>query len=238
MFESGVLDKKLLDGLFDKTLKPLHSKNTRIIYKIFYDKQKFDHLTTHDIETKLVEYGITLNKKEINGWLLSLQEAGLIAKLDERGKPVASSYDDRYTFDLWKLTETGLKVGRRIPNLMSVETKSNLPHLKELTPSIIHELEDLYITVKVLTILHEYGDSMSYVNLRKKLAVDREKLAVYSWPDSTHAEKPLFEIKIKPLTLKGKIYKLLGWLSEQDLSFTLTEDGRKIAEEILSKESS
>ena len=236
MIESKELNKEFLDGLFDRTLKPLHSKNARIIYKIFYDKQKFDHLTTHDIETQLAEYSITLNKKEINGWLLSLQEAGLIVKLDERGKPIASNYDNRYTFDLWKLTETGLKVGYRISNLMSVEKNVNLPHLSELTPSLIHELEDLYITVKVLTILHEYGGSMSYVNLRKRLAVDREKLAVYSWPDSSHAENPLFEVKIKPLTLKGKIYKLFGWLSEQDLNFTLTENGRKIAEEIMSKE--
>lgn len=227
-----------IDTLFDTTIKPLHSKNARKIYEIFYNNREFKHITTHDIETQLAEEGLAFNKKEINGWLVSLQESGLVEKLVERGKPIASEYKDKYTFDLWKLSEIGLRIGQRLPTLMDEKAGSTIPKLDELTPSLIDELEDLYLTSKILLTLNAYGGSMSYLELRKKLYVDSEKLAVYSWPDSAHSEKPLFEIKVKPPTFKGKVYKLFGWLKEQDLVFSLTDEGKKLAEEIAVREKS
>jgi DNA-binding transcriptional ArsR family regulator len=223
-----------IDKLFDGILKPLHSRNARQIFETFYHNRAFEHLTTYDLEKELEDEGLPINKKEINSWLISLQDAGLILKMEERGKPVRYSYEDKYTYDLWRLTDTGLNVGERLPNLMA-DVKIKLPHLIELTPAIIHELEDLYYTAKILTLLHEYGGSLDYATLRKQLALDREKLAVYSWPDTSHSEKPLFEVKVKPSTLRAKVFKLFGWVVEQDLYFTLTDDGRKIAEDIVSR---
>lgn len=225
-----------LDALFDKTLKSLHSKNARKIYEIFYANRAFDHITTHDIETQLAKEGLVFNKKEINGWLVSLQDSGLILKLEERGRPVASEYQDKYTFDLWKLSEIGLRIGQRLPTLMDMKRGTAIPKLDELTPSLIDDLEDLYLTSKILVTLNAYGGSMSYLDLRKKLYVDSEKLAVYTWPDSAHSEKPLFEVKVKPPTFKGRVYKLFGWLKEQDLIFTLTEEGKRLAAEIVTRE--
>jgi DNA-binding transcriptional ArsR family regulator len=225
-----------LDALFEGLLKPLHSKNARRIFSVFYKNRDFKHLTTHDLERILDEAGVSISKKEINAWLVSLQDAGLILKLEERGKPVVSTYEDRYTFDLWRLSETGLKVGQKLPSLMAKEESRDIPHLQELTPKKMHEIEDLYYTSKILLLLHGHDGSLNYSELRKQLVIDREKLAVYSWPDASHSEKPLFEIKIKPPTLRTKVFKLFGLVQEQDLTFALTDAGKNIATTILSRE--
>ena len=235
MFEEEKTSLERLDFLFEGLLKPLHSKNARHIFDVFYKNRRYEHLTTHDIERILEEQGLSINKKEINGWVVSLQDAGLVVKMEERGKPVVSIYGDRYTFDLWRLTETGLNVGQKLSIFMAKEGPRNIPHLAELTPTMIHEIEDLYFTSKILLLLYYHEGRLSYSDLRKQLAIDREKLAVYSWPDASHSEKPLFEIKIKPPTLRTKIFKLFGWVLEQDLTFTLTEEGRSMAKNLISK---
>jgi hypothetical protein len=229
------LSNELLDNLFDRLLKPLHSRNARRIFEVFNQYKEYKYITTHDIEIELGKQGFSINKKEINGWLLSLQEAELIFKLNERGKPVISNYEDRYTFDLYQLTKTGLIVSQKL----LLFTKTNdliLPHLTELTPSKIHEIEDLYMTSKLLITLFKHGGSLSYADLLKELAIDREKLAVYSWPDASYSEKPLFKVTVKPQSLRAKVFKIFGWILEQDLSFKLTEEGLKIASDISSKE--
>jgi hypothetical protein len=202
---------------------------------VFYQNKEYPHITTHDIEKKLEEQGLFINKKEINGWLVSLQESGLISKMDERGKPIAPDYENRYTFDLWRLTETGLLVGGRLPTLMAKKS-SSLPALADINPSTILEIEDLYLTAKLLVILYERGGQTGYKEVRKELAIDREKLAIYSWPDAAHSDKPLFVITVKPPSFRSKIFKLLGWFLEQDLFFKLTEEGIRMAETITSKE--
>ena len=226
---------EILETLFDGTLKPLHSRNARKIFEVFYQFQRYNYITTYDLEIELKKEGLQINKKEINGWLISLQEAQLIIKLDERGKPVVSSYKDRYTFDLWRLSETGLIVGQRLPIFMEKKDMT-LPSLTELTPSKIHELEDLYFMAKLLITLYSRGGSLSYSDLRKELSIDREKLAIYSWPDASYSEKPLFEVIVKPPSLRAKVFKVFGWVLEQDLSFKLTEEGLKIAFDIESKD--
>lgn len=229
------LSNEFLDSLFDGVLKPLHSRNARRIFEVFNRYKEYNHITTHDIEIEFGKQGLLINKKEINGWLLSLQESELILKLSERGKPVISNYEDRYTFDLYQLTKKGLMVSQKL--LLFKETNDLiLPHLTALTLSRIHEIEDLYMTSKLLITLFNHGGILSYTDLRKELAIDREKLAVYSWPDSLYSEKPLFEVTVKPPSFRAKVFKLFGLILEQDLSFKLTEEGLKIAAEIASKE--
>jgi hypothetical protein len=225
--------KPELDILFDGLLRPLHSKNARRIFDVFYDNRHHEHLTTHDLENSLEERGFSISKKEINAWLVSLQETGLIQKLEGRGKPVVFEYSDRYTFDLWQLSEAGLNLRQRLRYLVEVKEASTLPKLGELSPEKISDIEDLYFTSKILLLLYDGGGSLSYTELRKRLALDRERLAVYSWPDTSHSDKPLFEIRVKPPTLQTRIFKLFGWVIENDLTFTLTETGRVMAEAIL-----
>jgi DNA-binding HxlR family transcriptional regulator len=222
-----------LDLIFEGLLRPLHSKNARRIFDVFYDNKHHVHLTTYDLENILEGRGFSISKKEINAWLVSLQEAGLIHKLGERGKPVAPEYSDRYTFDLWQLSEAGLNLRQRLRYLVDVKEASILPKLAELSPEKINDIEDLYFTSKILLLLHSNGGSLSFTELRRRLAIDREKLAVYSWPDASHSERPLFEIKVKPPTLRTRAFKLLGWVLEDDLTFTLTDAGRAMVETIL-----
>jgi len=113
------LDQNLFDRLFEKAYKPFRSRNARTLFNIFIVEKEKEYLTTLDIQTHLDGRGIDLSKKEINAWLRSLQEAGLITKEQERGKPTTLAYDDKYTFDKWSLTETGLNVSDDLRELIS-----------------------------------------------------------------------------------------------------------------------
>ena len=95
-----------LEEIFEKTLRPLQSKNARHIFLILRDSET-DYLTTYDMQPILVEQGNKLSKVELNNWLSALQEVGLVRKASERGKPTTLPYERRYTFDLWKLTKKG-----------------------------------------------------------------------------------------------------------------------------------
>jgi len=113
------LDQNLFDRLFEKAYKPFRSRNARTLFNIFIIEKKKEYLTTLDIQTHLDERGIDLSKKEINAWLRSLQQVDLITKEQERGKPTTLAYDDKYTFDKWSLTETGLNVSEGLRELIS-----------------------------------------------------------------------------------------------------------------------
>ena len=113
------LDQKLFDQLFERVYKPFRSRNARTLFNIFIVEKEKEHLTTLDIQTHLDEIGIDLSKKEINAWLRSLQEADLITKEQERGKPTTLAYDDKYTFDKWSLSEKGLNVSEDLRELIS-----------------------------------------------------------------------------------------------------------------------
>jgi len=113
------LDQKLFDRLFERAYKPFRSRNARTLFNIFIVEKEKEYLTTLDIQTHLDGRGIDLSKKEINAWLRSLQEADLITKEQERGKPTTLAYNDKYTFDKWSLTETGLNVSESLRELIS-----------------------------------------------------------------------------------------------------------------------
>ena len=113
------LDQNLFDRLFEKAYKPFRSRNARTLFNIFIVEKEKEYLTTLDIQTHLDEGGTDLSKKEINAWLRSLQQADLITKEQERGKPTTLAYDDKYTFDKWSLTETGLNVSEGLRELIS-----------------------------------------------------------------------------------------------------------------------
>jgi hypothetical protein len=226
----------LIDKLFEGVLKPFHSKNARMIFEVFCQNKEYTYITTYDIELKLKKKGTSITKKEINSWLVSLSEASLISKTAERGRPMMSNYDDRYTFDLWHLTDTGLLVAERLPILMAKKELFKILHLSDFTLSLLNELEDLYLASKILFTLYDRGGSLSYVELGKHLAIDREKLAVFFRPDASHSEKPLFNITVKPPNFKANVFKLFGWVQEQNLILNLTDEGYRRANEIILKE--
>ena len=230
-------DIDFLETLFEGWLKPLHSKNARTLYRIMYKYKKTGYITTHDIETKLLENGDKMNKKEINAWLNSLFEADLVAKDEVRGKPTLIHYEGKYTYDRWILTQAGINLGTALPNLMTEERelpiKSIIPSILDLNEETLEDVEDLFYTAKLLVTLYKSGGKMTYVTLRKTLNISKEKLAIYSWPDSAHSEKPLFEVAVKPHSLKSQILKFFGQIHEADLDFTLTDSGKTMAERLI-----
>ena len=129
------LDQKTFDRLFEGEYKPFRSRNARTVYNIFIVEKDKEYLTTLDIQTHLDEKGVDLSKKEINAWLRSLQDADLITKEQERGKPTTIAYDDKYTFDKWSLTEKGVIVSESLRELIS-ETYNGTQHPNTLKPDI------------------------------------------------------------------------------------------------------
>lgn len=230
-------DVDIFETLFEGWLKPLHSKNARTLYQIMFKHKKNGYITTYDIEAKLLENGDKMNKKEINGWLNSLLEADLVSKDKDRGKPTLIHYEGKYTYDRWILTQAGINLGISLPNLMTVERelspKTIIPSILDLNEETLEDIEDLFYTAKLLVTLYKSGGKMTYVTLRKTLNISKEKLAIYSWPDSAHSDKPLFEVAVKPPSLKSQIIKLFGQIHEADLDFTLTDSGKTMAERLI-----
>lgn len=99
-------NREELEDIFDKTLRPLQSRNARHIFLLLRDTNQ-EFLTTYDMQPILEEQGNKLSKVELNNWLTALQDVGLVHKTSERGKPTTVPYTRRYTFDLWKLTQKG-----------------------------------------------------------------------------------------------------------------------------------
>ncbi len=99
-------NREELEEIFEKTLRPLQSRNARHIFLILRDTEQ-EYLTTYDMQPILEEQGNKLSKVELNNWLTALQDVGLVRKAPERGKPTTIPYTRRYTFDLWKLTQKG-----------------------------------------------------------------------------------------------------------------------------------
>ena len=95
-----------LEDIFEKTLRPLQSRNARHIFLILRDTDQ-EYLTTYDMQPMLIEQGNDLSKVELNNWLTALQDVGLVRKAPVRGKPTTVPYTRRYTYDLWKLTQKG-----------------------------------------------------------------------------------------------------------------------------------
>ena len=233
---------QLTNDLFELYLKPLRSKKARLIFLILFKLKDAGYLTTHDIQNKLKDVSYLLNKKEINGWLKSLLDSKLIIKGGERGKPSIIEYNGKYTFDQWKLSNTGINIGKAIPHLVAASLNLVEPEqtkdissikLEALNEESLEDLEDLYVLSKLLVTLKKEGGQMQFDWLRKKIQVTTEKLAVYSWPHSIWSEKTLFEITKNLPTMRSKLLKLFGYISESDLTFSLTEEGSRLAKKML-----
>ncbi|MGQ9680831.1 MAG: hypothetical protein ACUVV4_08750 [Candidatus Bathyarchaeia archaeon] len=164
--------------MFEKYLKPLRSKNARLIFKVFTEQGKERVITTLDIETKLLEYKLELDKKEINGYLVSLSNAGLISKDMERGKPTTIKYEDKYTFDLWRITELGIEVGEWIQDFIyeRLALKDNvlkflnrIKNLEKLERDVeIRKIKEKCVVIRCLEVL-SINKNITNIELKEKI---------------------------------------------------------------------
>ena len=174
------LDQESFDRLFETEYKPFRSRNARTLYNIFIMEKGKEYLTTLDIQTHLDEMGIVLSKKEINAWLRSLQDASLITKEQERGKPTTIAYDDKYTFDKWSLTEIGLTVSEGLSELTS-DKFSGVQQFEKVKPddrpipdSAAHSKDDGLVRTRafqdsLIVELRRSGGNMQMNELIRKL---------------------------------------------------------------------
>jgi len=234
------------DTLFEMYLKPLKSKNARKIFKVLSTEESVDSMTTLDIQTKLDDSGTSLSKKEINGWLHSLSTAGLALKDESRGKPTTIDYDDKYTFDHWRLTELGVIIAENLPHLLRTnpiiaynDTKRILKELSEMEMDrrarILRNLDELNLVIKMLQHLLEKGCESNRSKLMKILGIPREEVDRLTSKYSNQDIGPTLMI-LKPHKpgLTTRVLCLLGLSHSRDEKYYLTEEGRQIAEAILS----
>jgi len=222
------IDNDDLDQIFDFILRPLRSKSARKIYKALYDEKETSNLTTLDIQIKLKIQGTILSKKEINNWLSDLLEAGLVQKEEKRGKPTTISYNDKYTFDLWKLGEIGVQIGQNIPHFLPTQIYLNeleINPVKAVSEHTFTQLADVrdFLQQLIVEKLYEAG-GMVEINEFVDLIVNIENLGQKLSVDS------LYQIKQKPRTLKEKVLAFLG-ITQENYIVVLTDEGRRVYEE-------
>jgi len=216
------------DYLFETILKPLRSKNARKIYTTFLEQNDVEYLTTFDIQKKLQSQSINLSKKEINAWLMSLKLAGLIIKEETRGKPSTLRYEKKYTFDKWRLTESGAYLAGDL-DMLNINNQRGDPINAEIsesyTPSKQNDpkfLSDYY----VFTLLNRLTED--------EALVPEEEIAGYLLPSKNVVRQVISEclaqnyitgINAAPMGLFQRVLARFG-IVERSVYYELTEEGR------------
>lgn len=242
--EGVVLDEKQLDTIFEIYIRPLKSKNARNIFKILVEQLDVEYLTTLDLQTKLLESEIDLSKKEINGWLCSLQDSGLISKGEHRGKPTTIEYEDKYTFDMWSPTSQGIKIAKSLDNFLGNKTDTNLFNTdkwmntltqkdKETSQLMLEDLVNAYVQISALRALWMKKGSITIPEL---LGIITPTKRMFERIISIQSDHPLFNqiIKNSPNSLIRRFIRILGLSLKDDKVVCLTSEGKKLAEKIWS----
>jgi DNA-binding transcriptional ArsR family regulator len=244
----SLFDETEFDALFDIYLRPLKSGNVRKIFKILVEGGAVGVLTTLDIQARLIERGLRLSKKEINGWLHSLNDAGLVEKGTERGKPTTIEYDDKYTFDLWRLTDLGEEISEGIPRILGkkpsffvADPEKSLGQIskidgegRELT---LRRLGELYMLERVLRELFRTGGELDGVSLMRRLKpaqIELNRLLSRYFNPSRGVN--LISLRPRQRGFMMRLLNTLGLTSGKDSIYALTEDGERLARALWSVE--
>jgi DNA-binding HxlR family transcriptional regulator len=228
-----------LDELFDIYLRPLRSKNARTIYRIFLDEKEKGELTTLDLQARLDPKGISLSKKEINAWLRSLQEAHLISKGEERGKPTTMEYRGRYTFDLWSLTRKGLEMADAIESILvnnggrtSYELDDIATTIDEVdveqAQNILKKIEESYVLMVLINTLFNAGRPINYDELEHKITPVQTTLSEVIL---SRSGQKFLELTTDPASksIINKIFRFLGITRKGKNFVSLTNEGKRLA---------
>jgi hypothetical protein len=215
------------------------------IFKVLVEKRDVGLLTTLDIQAELEVRGIDLSKKEINAWLHNLQSAGLVSRGDERGKPTIVDYDDKYTFDMWRLTDLGFRIAVGLSKLMKKDPfvfgGDVVNKLEEIacTNSVVGvwslmRLEELYLIMKTLLVLLESGGELQRSSLINRLLPKEDKLdMLLSRLTESREDQALLHRSLPQKSLKERLIGFFG-LFKSERVYSLTERGRKLSEDLKS----
>ena len=241
--DSIKLNDGKLDKLFEIYLRPLKSKNARVIYTIFLDEKR--ELTTLDLQERLVQIGISLRKKEINAWLRSLQSANLISKRDERGKPTTIEYNGRYSFDIWSLTRKGWEMAEVLEVILTKGSEQTMSNLDAFLGSmdrgdvkqanmILEKIEENYFLLASIRTLWSAGRPLRYVELERKITPFQTTLGEVILSGSA---RKYIEVKAEstPLGIDGKILRYLGISEKGENRIYRSPDGNRLSEKLWGK---
>ena len=225
--------------LFDVVLRPLMSRNARTMYAIFVE-EKVEYLTTLDIQHRLREKNVNLSKKEINAWLKSLQEAGLIDRGKVRGKPTTLDYDDKYTFDMWGLTLLGQEMSNSIASLLNREGTSSehtlpdveeVPHDLEIRARFFKQLEKRYLKLAVLRRLFNEDQGIAIEIIKNNSLILNSKIDIII--DELIANNLIQKALSAPSkSLISRLKMLLG-ISREFVVLKLTDEGSEMISSFL-----
>jgi len=227
------------NSLLDIRIRPLRSKNARTIFQLFLEMSHEKALTTLEIEKRLKETGINLDKKEINGWLSSLLEAGLISKEKNRGKPTTFQYDGKYTFDLWKITPVGINIAHGMTHFskqdatfMKLDSKSVLRSIQNMNideiNKIFRQINELDIISQILTLMSKGPFQISSFGIAEGLRISPEKIEGILDGYLENSEPHMFVRRTSPYGIKERFRNILG-LPTRTTFYSLTEEGKRLA---------
>ena len=225
--------------LLDVRIRPLRSKNARAIFQIFLEMGHQIALTTLDIERKLRNASIFLDKKEINGWLGSLLKAGLISREKKRGKPTTFQYVGKYTFDLWKVTQIGINVAHGLTHFsrqnifpVKLEPKFLFESVKNLnddeTKKIFRQINEVDILSQVFILMSKGTDYVSSSSLSEGLKLSSEMIDRILGNYLENSEMHFFIKKTSQYGIKERFLNILG-LPTGAVSYSFTEEGKRVA---------
>ncbi|MCW4049234.1 MAG: hypothetical protein NWE89_05795 [Candidatus Bathyarchaeota archaeon] len=238
-------NKEELEEIFEKTLRPLQSRNARHIFLILRDSEH-EYLTTYDMQPILDEQGIKLTKVELNNWLSALQDVGLVRKAEERGKPTTMPYTKRYTFDLWKLTQKGRETSFQLDIFRgntpiqvrekvvekTIEKNIEITKLPELGETNFGDLDKLQtLSTHLAIIITLYGkESIDLWGLSESTGITSEKIVEFIENQGKIDAITLYLLEEIPMDLKGKIMQTIGLSPRKNYTISLSPEGKKMAE--------
>jgi DNA-binding HxlR family transcriptional regulator len=229
---SHTITRMEMDQLFDFDLRPMRSKNARLIFKLFFEANK-QEITTLDMQEFLKKYENPLSKKELNNWLKVLQDAKLIEKAENRGKPTTIAYSGKYSFDLYRLTERGREIFHKISIFLS-----KYPILDEyktlekamITPQktqILNDFENIKNQYIGMAIIRELKNEMSSDILSERTGIRHENLMEYFNETVRSETTPLYQIHEIPLGIGKKILSIIGFKAKKTYVVSLSPEGKK-----------
>ena len=246
--ESQPQNRQELEEIFEKTLRPLQSKNARHIYIVLRDSKE-EYLTTYDIQPILETQGNKLNKVELNNWLSALQDVGLVQKAPERGKPTTRPYNRRYTFDLWKLSQKGREtsillevfmgntsiqifekvVEKTVEKIIEKPVEiSKFPELDEMNFEELDKVRSLSMHMTLMKALHS-GRVADLWSLSDKIGYTPEKILEFIENQEKIQSNTLYLLSEIPMDLRGIIMQKLGLSPRKNYDVCLSSEGKLMA---------
>ena len=173
---------------------------------------------------------------------------GLVQKAPERGKPTTRSYNRRYTYDLWKLSEKGRETASLLevfkgntPTLTMekvvtkivekiVEKTVEIPKFPELEESSFEDLEKIQTLSMHLSLLRALSsvNQIDLMTLSEKTGFTSQRIVEFIEHQEKSTSNTLYFLSEIPLDLRGKILQTIGLSPKKNYNVSLSPMGLEL----------